>query len=510
MHLQVDLLEQDTLEVLGLVRSMRNNFAPINRIPAAVLSLIPDHWGNHYMDADADLVALTHVCRGWRKLFTSRPSLWTRLDFVNVDKTRTYIKRSGSLPLEATIRKTEVQSYVEGAILLVIPHIERFKSLTIGGTLDHLQNVTRHLNLPAFSLRELTIYFDCNSAPILDNVFPNGNSSSLRTLILGGVITNLPWRNLSNLTKFKLRCAPGNRITVMRLLNFLESAPQLKDITLHKSIPTSSNVSPSRVVPLPHLKNLTIGGSSGYGILLNHLSIPEGASLALSLHFIGDASPLPDCLPKSSKNLKNISHVSTVNLCFDGSTKFVRLVGPGGGLSILGYWDGDEVEASCLPDLNRRTLRSLNYFSLHPTRSLVITGYEAVIPTDIQETSLYRVVLSRMGDLRTLTLIRCSNLAFVFSLNPNHNPLKITICPNLEELILYVKTRNGFQIPELMRMAKERASRGAKLRSITIVGLGDLLPGKEVFKLREHVTHVEYRVGENAPKWDSVPDDKSG
>jgi len=53
-------------------------------------------------------------------------------------------------------------------------------------------------------------------------------------------------------------------------------------------------------------------------------------------------------------------------------------------------------------------------------------------------------------------------------------------------------------------MAKERASRGVKLSWITIVGLGELMPKDEVFRLKEYVTHVEYKIGEKPPKWDSV------
>jgi hypothetical protein len=78
----------------------------------------------------------------------------------------------------------------------------------------------------------------------------------------------------------------------------------------------------------------------------------------------------------------------------------------------------------------------------------------------------------------------------------------------LEELTLYVEVRKEFYILELMEMAKERALRGAKLRLITVVGLGELVSGKEVFKLREHVTHVEYRFEESAPKWHSILDDE--
>ena len=84
--LQVDRLEQDALEVLSLIRSVKNKLAPISRIPGAVLSLIPNYWERQYIDTDKDLVTLTHVCRGWREVFTSHPSLWTRLDFTNIEK----------------------------------------------------------------------------------------------------------------------------------------------------------------------------------------------------------------------------------------------------------------------------------------------------------------------------------------------------------------------------------------------------------------------------------------
>ena len=47
---QVNTLESDVLKMLGLVRSLKNSFAPINRIPPEILSLIPDYYDEH--DAD--------------------------------------------------------------------------------------------------------------------------------------------------------------------------------------------------------------------------------------------------------------------------------------------------------------------------------------------------------------------------------------------------------------------------------------------------------------------------
>lgn len=51
-------------------------------------------------------------------------------------------------------------------------------------------------------------------------------------------------------------------------------------------------------------------------------------------------------------------------------------------------------------------------------------------------------------------------------------------------------------------MAKNRASRGAGLLSLTIVGLGELVPGKEVFDLRKYVKRVECSIEDEPPMWD--------
>lgn len=370
--LQINALEKDGTEVLSLIKAVKNNFVPINRIPGAILSFIPSYWERQCIDTDGDLVALIHVCRSWRRLFLSRPSLWARLDFTNVDKTKAYIKRSRPSPLEVTIFKNKEEFSLEDAFLLAIPHIKRFKSLTIVGTSD-LQNLTRHLTLPAPSLEELTVDFSRNLAPVLDNVLVNLGLLSLRTLILGGIITYLPWRNLQNLTTFKLRCSQNNIITVTQLLDFLEGSPQLRDITLCDSIPASSNAPVSRIVRLCCVKNLTIYGDLAHGILLSHLSIPTRTSLVLDFNFRGDKSPLPAFLPRTNKNLKNLLCITTVNLYFGEGTRFVRLVGPGGELYMLGRWA--PTPQIPLVSLDPHILLSLSYFSLHMTRNLVVMEY---------------------------------------------------------------------------------------------------------------------------------------
>ncbi|KAF9645559.1 hypothetical protein BDM02DRAFT_3148684 [Thelephora ganbajun] len=136
---------------------------------------------------DQALISLTHVCRGWREMFTSRSSLWTRLDFMNVEKTHTYIQRSKSSSLEICLEGHKGNTYFDDAFSLVIPHIRRLKSLTIRA--DVLPAALRRLHQHAPLLEELDIDLTCPHPPILDRALFNGDLSSLRELRLGGVIT---------------------------------------------------------------------------------------------------------------------------------------------------------------------------------------------------------------------------------------------------------------------------------------------------------------------------------
>lgn len=488
---------------------MKGNFAPINRIPGEVLSLIPTYWARQDPHLDKYLIALTHVCRAWRALFISYPSLWGRLDFRNVKKTRNFIERSKSSPLRVILCANGRGRYPKDAFLLAVPHLRRLQSVVFVGTSDLLRHFSKHLTSPAPVLKELVMALS-GSPPVIDGTFFNGDLSSLDVLILAGVITHLPWKNLPHLTEFELSSPPTCGITVVHLLNFLEGAPRLREITiiLTGSTPGSSNVPSRPMVHLPCLKKFELSANPVHSTILDYLTIPEGASLVLEFDFIGNESPLPHYLPKTAENLKNLTLITTVNLYFDEKTKLIRLNGPSGGLRISGCrrdWGG--VTQS---DLDCRILQSLDYFSLCTTRRLAIMKYKPPLRSKPGNSPLYKTLL-RMTHLLTLTLTQCDNLRFIRALNPARNPSKLTLCPALEELTLYIEKPNALNVPELVDMVKERAARGTtQLRSITVVGLRELVSGKEVFELREHVGHVEYRLEAKPPEWDSVPGDEGG
>ena len=118
VRFQVDALMQDASEVFRLIRSWSNSLAPINQIPPEILTLLPDFWGKNHKDQCT--IGLTHVCRAWREIFISCPSLWADFDCKDADKTRVYLECSRSSPINMSLDR-EDDLYLPDPFLQVIP-----------------------------------------------------------------------------------------------------------------------------------------------------------------------------------------------------------------------------------------------------------------------------------------------------------------------------------------------------------------------------------------------------
>ena len=414
---------------------------------------------------------------------------------MDVDKTRTYIQRSQSTPLEIYLGKDQRSSYLDDAVSLVIPHIHRLKSLTIQA--DIIPGVLSDFHCPAPLLETLDINLSGRLAPVLDGALFGGDLSSLRELYLGRDITYIPWKNLANLRVFSLISSPpGHEVT--QLLDFFESAPLLHTISLMDSIPKASDAPPERIVPLRHLTTLTILADSPHYVLLNHLSIPTGVSLTLVFSYDGEESPLLGYLPERSPNLGNLTHITAVNLCFRWLQKFIRLSGPSGSLRLLADTIDERTESSTV---DPRILHSLGPSILSTTQKLTMSEYECPNRDEDEECPVFRVLSSANG-LRTLTLIQCNNLPFIQALDPKENPSELMLCPNLEKFVIYKSPRHYYYTERLLNMVKNRACREARLSSIVIA---DFVPSYEVSKLEEFVGHMEYTIDGEPPEWDYLP-----
>ena len=162
------------------------------------------------------------------------------------------------------------------------------------------------------------------------------------------------------------------------------------------------------------------------------------------------------------------------------------------------------INVTASPFVGGRVFRPLDHFSISATKRLTVAHYNTPPPPEIEKSSICQTLLL-INSLRTLTLLGCLNLPFIFALNPVRIPSKAVVCPELEEIVLYIKTRDRFCIDELLEMVKERDSRGAKLSTITIVCTQEFVPAREVDKLRGHVSSVEYRLDDVMPRWDYIP-----
>ena len=109
-----------------------------------------------------------------------------------------------------------------------------------------------------------------------------------------------------------------------------------------------------------------------------------------------------------------------------------------------------------------------------------------------------------MKNLYSLTLVYRKNLAFILTLNPKKNTAAILLCLKLKEITLYIEGPDDLHVDELLEMAEERASRGAKLSAMTIVSTA-LAPTKGVFQLRKHGSRVECKFEDVPPEWNALP-----
>lgn len=452
---------------------------------------------------DQNLITLTHVCGRWRDIFIADSPLWTHLDCTSVEKTSVFIERSKSSPLKVSLgRRDKVSQFKTEAFRLVIPHISRINSLRIIGGQSFSPYLARHLFVPLPLLRDLKIDLDSDSAITLDDKLFNGDPSSLRTLSLSGVVPPSPWWNLSKLNTFVLRSFPGSEISITQLLDFFANSPLLGKVEL-RYLPDSSNAPPGRVLSLPRLESLTIvTDQTSPSALLNHLSIPTGASLHLEFDSAVEDS-LRKFLPKTSKHLHNVFFITSVYLYFKVSGVHIQLTGPSGELYVFskrrsGWSESQRVSS------DHRILQSLDYFdTLSKAQTLAVTTYgDPYLEEEYMDLPPPHSILHIMKDLRTLFINRLGQ-PFILDLNPDQNPSKLALCPKLENLILCVQ--DGFDIGELMKMAKKRASEGVKLRSITVIDVEKAVSERKVLKLKKYVTHVEYKVGKRDPDWNRIP-----
>ena len=484
VEFQVDVLGRDVFEILRLIGSWSNSFAPINRLPSELLALLPDFWDpqDTCHARNRELVTLTHVCRGWRELFISRSTLWTKFYCLDSDKTRTYLERSKSSPINLLLYGDHDLSRRD-PFLQIVPHaIGRLKSLSVKVVPDTLPNITARLSLPAPLLEYLSIDGDRSFlprlSPALASTLFNEDLSPLRELRLRSVRTELPWRNMVNLTSFTLAYTPPGVISVRHLLDFFDSAPRLRKVQLEAAT-LSPGAQDGRLVSLACLKWMNIIGSGTSSLLLNHLLIPVGAELVIQVEFFDPL--IEDRLPKYLDNLRNLSGFTEIHLCNHAAHRYMRFGGPNGQTTMS--------PTASRPDTHRWMLESLAQFDISKVERVEIEPGECLSWVS-EAIRLFYQTLLHMKCLRTLVLTDC-HLPRIFTnaLYPSTSSEGLA-CPGLEEIVIGLRGDSGtLDIERFVGIAAARAARGAKLKSVRIITQDEAVKASAL-GLEEHVLRV--------------------
>jgi len=408
-------------------------------------------------------------------MFTSRASLWTDFHCVDAAKTRAYLERSKSSPINLWLDR-DGGLFPHDPFLQIAPHaIGRLKHLFVSTTPDHLQGITNYLSHPAPLLETLDIFGSSDDEflnPVLTTKLFDGDLSSLRGLSLYSLRTKLPWRNMVNLTSFALGYVMHPRITIRQLLDFFESAPFLVDVDLTFSTPESGAQS-GRLVPLTHLRKLNFYGFQPPSLLLEHLLIPTGVKMTIDLDLGGPR--FGDYFPRSLDNLRNLSNFTKLRLHFRDSIVSMQFAGPSGRVLITSMFAGDDATSS--------VAQFLAMLDTSKTKWLEIIGSEP--PSE----DLHQALLS-MKTLRTLTLSLCEDLrSFILALAPVPGSINPIPCQKLEGLVF--RTGERFDIETMVEVAAARASGGSPLKSVDIINWGELVPGERATELLKHVSRVE-------------------
>jgi hypothetical protein len=376
-------------------------------MPPEILTLIPDFW---YYRIDSELITLTHVCRNWREMFTSRSSLWTRVDCNNADKTRVFLERSKSSPINVSLSRSGRLPPDDPFFQIDHRAVKRLVSLHIDVTAETLQCITPRLFYPAPLLEQLGIY----------------------------------------LTSFELAYTPPGEISAAQLLDFFESAPHLQEVMLHYVSPTSIDQD-ERLVSLAHLKYLDIFDDQPTSPLICHLLIPVGASLRTEIH---SNSGVEGHLPRSLINLRNLLNFTQLSLYVRDLFCQIECIGPSGKvlMTSTSYSGGP----------TRLLLEFLDRFNTSTVKVL-----EIAIRDHFPQDLAYQLLFP-MNSLRTLTISPCNtSCPFIQALNPDVNSESVLVCPSLGKLVLHTNGRVGISDIEITGAAREL--RGAKINSVQIL-----------------------------------------
>lgn len=300
------------------------SIAPITRLPHEILTYIFEI-DLYSMDRPK---LLSRVTRHWRDIAISSPRLWALITIearLPAETLALYLKRSAAAPLDLTIDGRTPPDAT--ALLLVIPHVSRWRSLRtkyLGGVyLWKLMALLRPLSAPI--LRELDISYPDNLHIKQDLYSPvfEGGTPSLELLRLQGVSPLLLPASLPAAKRLNLVKIPESHYMNIKCLStVLHSLSSLTHLVIHGNLvsPYRLEVLPSSPIELPSLCSLQMRGNNednkDISTLLSNILAPQLKTVSSFYFQESDFETLTELNPQNPPCFASVRSLSLIEGCF--------------------------------------------------------------------------------------------------------------------------------------------------------------------------------------------------
>jgi hypothetical protein len=313
------------------IQTRRNMSTLVNaKIPAEVFSII-FHYTKlfHHLEKKQGysfywIPCVSHVCRHWRSIALSNPSLWTDGIPKNVDAFKTFLTRSKNLPIVFEKSATSLLPSQRDLIPLFLSQAGRVRELYVDvlGTTCVTSEILKALDadmplLEVFHM-SISISWPLSTIPRISIPRPE-NLQHVRDLDLFSCGFNWNQVELNNLTSL---CFSGGfsrelNPSVEQIFDVLKRSPRLQKLDLSSAIKNDLNDPeiPPLDFSLPHLKHLLLATPATRFIkaLVNPVMVSELESINIEM-FTPDEHTMMDIFITAAKLMKekNVTVVQTL------------------------------------------------------------------------------------------------------------------------------------------------------------------------------------------------------
>jgi len=291
---------------------------PVNRLPPEVLASC----ATFVSDADpGPIIALTHVCRYWRRAISSNPTNWASISTGWKRLVPLCLERAGAVPLAVDITVSDVKRDKD-FLRSLLPHTPRIGSLRLIGfasTEAVTDDLPGFFSLPMPNLTSLELQQTKKPAelfPSREALVPPVFQNTTRLVSLR--LTRIPLYptlfKISSLRELRL-LGYTSPFDFGAFIGFLDSNLDLEYVVLDvQFIADTVETTPARKVTFSRLRHLSITCSKAIDSkgLLSCISLPRGVNIEVIYTKLDPPAALEQFLPSPPTPIRELLAPITV------------------------------------------------------------------------------------------------------------------------------------------------------------------------------------------------------